>query len=71
MPQNEPQTQSSAQPTIPGPPSASLADAGKRHVEDVFKLPTEFSNYFQEANQAWLARMQSEASLESLSVPKT
>ena len=65
MPQNEPKTQSSTQPAVPGPPSARLAETGKGNVEDLFKLPTEFSKYFQEANRAWLARMQSEASLAS------
>jgi hypothetical protein len=64
MPQNEPQTLKSVQSATLGP-AASLAETGKKRAEEYFKLQTEFSKYLQEANKAWLARLQSEASLAS------
>jgi hypothetical protein len=65
MPQNEPQAQKSVQPVMPELGLTSLAETGKQRAEAVFKLQTEFSKYLQEANKAWVARVQSEASLAS------
>jgi len=64
MPQNAPR-----KPTIDsadtGLGPTSLAETGKKRAEEVFKLQAEFSKYLQEANKAWVARLQSEASLAS------
>jgi hypothetical protein len=65
MPQNEPPAQRLVQPVIPELGPTSLAETGKKRAEEVFKLQTEFSKYLQEANKAWVARLQSEASLAS------
>jgi hypothetical protein len=65
MPQNEPQAQRSVQPVTPELGLTNLAETGKQRAEAVFKLQAEFSKYLQEANKAWVARVQSEASLAS------
>jgi hypothetical protein len=53
------------QPVTPELGLTNLAETGKQRAEAVFKLQAEFSKYLQEANKAWVARVQSEASLAS------
>jgi len=65
MSQNEPQAQRSVQPVKSELGPTGLAETGKKRAEEVFKLQAEFSKYLQEANKAWVARVQSEASLAS------
>lgn len=65
MPQNDPQVQKATPSTTPSQPSTGFAEAGQKGLRDAIRLPSEFSDYLQEATQVWLARLQSEASLAS------
>jgi len=65
MPENHPQTESYATPTIPDLFPAGFAESGKKRVQDMINFQAELFRYFQEANRNWFARMQSEAALAS------
>lgn len=50
------------------PPELSptgIAEASKKHVEDVINLQTELFKYLQDVNRSWFDHMQSEAALAS------
>ena len=70
MAQNDPQAEGSIKsPTLDLFPAA-FAETGKQRVEDMINFQTELFRYLQEANQKWLARMQSEAVMASEFVTK-
>jgi uncharacterized protein with PIN domain len=61
--------QSNEQPT-PNLVPAEIVEFGKKHVEALIEMQKNLFEAFQEINQAWLARAQSEASLNSELVAK-
>ena len=65
MPQDDTQAERPAKSMTLDLFPAALAETGKQRVEDMIKLQAELLEYLQEANQKWLARMQSEAAMAS------
>ena len=70
MAQNDPQSERSAKSTTLDLFPAALAETSKQRVEDMINFQTELFRYLQEANQKWLARMQSEAVIASEFITK-
>ena len=65
MTQNDPHAESSTQSKTLDVFPAALAETGKQRAEDMINFQTGLFQYLQEANQKWLARMQSEATMAS------
>jgi Phasin protein len=57
--------QDSGAPAGPEMFPAEFAEAGKKRLEDMMRLQSEFLKYLQDVNRNWLEHLQSEAALAS------